>query len=85
MWALNKDPADRPNDADEFIAALEQAKAAIVSGGGGQRTASIAALGAAAAGSAAIRATDYLPPRAGPWPVAPVDAGRRRAAGRAAR
>jgi eukaryotic-like serine/threonine-protein kinase len=72
MWALNKNPADRPKDADEFVAALEQAKAAIVSGGSGQRTASIAALSAAAAGSAPIRATDYLPPPADPWPVAPL-------------
>jgi beta-lactam-binding protein with PASTA domain/serine/threonine protein kinase len=72
MWALNKNPADRPKDADEFVAALEQAKAAIVSGGSGQRTASIAALSAAAAGSAPIRATDYLPPQADPWPVAPL-------------
>ncbi len=44
MWALNKNPADRPGNADQFIVALEQAKAAIVSGERGQRTASIAAL-----------------------------------------
>jgi serine/threonine-protein kinase len=28
MWALNKDPADRPADADQFIAALEQVRGA---------------------------------------------------------
>jgi len=28
MWALNKDPADRPADADQFIAALEQVRSA---------------------------------------------------------
>ena len=51
MWALNKNPADRPTDADQFIAALEAAKAAILSGGAGQRTASIAALIAAVGGA----------------------------------
>ena len=32
MWALNKNPVDRPANADQFITALEQAKAAILSG-----------------------------------------------------
>jgi serine/threonine-protein kinase len=73
MWALNKNPSDRPKDADEFVAALEQAKAVIVSGTGGQRTASIAALSAGAASSTPLRATDYLPPRAEPWPVTATD------------
>src|SRR5436309_2825675 len=36
MWALNKNPGDRPHDADQFIAALETAKAAILSGQQGQ-------------------------------------------------
>jgi beta-lactam-binding protein with PASTA domain/predicted Ser/Thr protein kinase len=44
MWSLNKDPADRPTHADQFITALEQAKASILSGVGGQHTASMAAL-----------------------------------------
>ncbi len=44
MWALNKNPADRPADADQFIAALEYAKHAIQDGARGQRTASIAAV-----------------------------------------
>ncbi|MGA2926890.1 MAG: protein kinase, partial [Solirubrobacteraceae bacterium] len=48
LWALNKNPADRPADADEFLAALDQARAAIVAHAGGQRTASIAALAAVA-------------------------------------
>src|ERR1700761_9614361 len=58
MWALNKNPADRPTDADQFINALEQAREAIVAQGRGQRTASIAALSAAggAAGVAAAGA-----------------------------
>jgi serine/threonine-protein kinase len=45
MWALNKNPADRPTGADQFINALEAAKSVIQSGGG-QRTASMAALAA---------------------------------------
>jgi serine/threonine-protein kinase len=53
MWALNKNPADRPADADQFIAALEHAKAAIVSGESGQRTSAMAALAAPAAVGAA--------------------------------
>src|SRR6201985_4015312 len=50
MWALNKNPVDRPANADQFITALEQARTAIQSGERGQRTASMAALGGAAAG-----------------------------------
>jgi serine/threonine-protein kinase len=77
MWALNKNPADRPKDADDFVAALESAKSAIQSGNAGQRTASIAAVGGAAAewGSAPVRATNYLAPaptRSEPWNAAPV-------------
>ncbi len=44
LWALNKDPANRPHDADEFIRALEQAREVIVSGSAGQSTASMAAV-----------------------------------------
>jgi eukaryotic-like serine/threonine-protein kinase len=47
MWTLNKNPADRPTDADQFITALEQAKVAIRSGAGGEHTASMAAVAAA--------------------------------------
>ena len=62
MWALNKNPADRPANADQFIAALEQAKAAILSGErGGQRTASMAALAAVAAGRYAASAALTAP------------------------
>jgi serine/threonine-protein kinase len=59
MWSLNKNPADRPADADQFIAALEHAKAVITSGEAGQRTASMAALAAAgmAGGAAAAAAS----------------------------
>ncbi len=48
MWALNKNPADRPHDADQFIAALEQAKQAIQGGARGERTAAMAAIGVGA-------------------------------------
>ncbi|MBV9194758.1 MAG: Stk1 family PASTA domain-containing Ser/Thr kinase [Solirubrobacterales bacterium] len=44
MWALNKNPEDRPEDADEFISALAQVKASIVAGRRGERTSSIAAV-----------------------------------------
>jgi eukaryotic-like serine/threonine-protein kinase len=60
MWVLNKDPAHRPQDADQFITALEQAKAAILAGQRGQRTASMAAL----AGVGAYAATAATAPAA---------------------
>ncbi len=78
MWALNKNPADRPADADQFIAALEHAKAAIISGGAGQRTSAIAAVGAvgaAAGGAVPVPATastagsETTPPPVVPAPV----------------
>jgi len=69
MWALNKNPVDRPANADQFINALEQAKAAIQSGEGGQRTASIAALAGVAAGRYAAASAVTPPPRA-PRPTA---------------
>jgi beta-lactam-binding protein with PASTA domain len=56
MWALNKNPVDRPANADQFITALEQARAAIQSGERGQRTASMAALAGVAAGRYAAAA-----------------------------
>jgi beta-lactam-binding protein with PASTA domain/predicted Ser/Thr protein kinase len=46
LWSMNKNPADRPTDADQFISALEAARTAILSGEPSQRTASIAALAA---------------------------------------
>ncbi len=56
MWALNKNPVDRPANADQFITALEQARTAIQSGERGQRTASMAALAGVAAGRYAATA-----------------------------
>ncbi len=42
MWALEKDPARRPADADAFIAALEDVRARMADGASGQETAFIA-------------------------------------------
>ncbi|MEA2391095.1 MAG: eukaryotic-like serine/threonine-protein kinase [Solirubrobacteraceae bacterium] len=42
MWALQKDPARRPQDADAFIAALQDARERIVAGRSGQQTAAFA-------------------------------------------
>jgi len=53
LWVLNKNPADRPQDADQLIVALENAKELILSGAGGQHTASMAALAAGGAAGAA--------------------------------
>jgi beta-lactam-binding protein with PASTA domain/predicted Ser/Thr protein kinase len=49
MWALNKNPADRPQDAAQFISVLEQVKASILAGQRGQRTSSMAAVAAVGA------------------------------------
>jgi eukaryotic-like serine/threonine-protein kinase len=57
LWVLNKDPADRPVDADQLITVLEHCRQAIASAGAGQHTASMAAVaaaGAVAGDSAAI-------------------------------
>jgi serine/threonine-protein kinase len=48
MWVLNKNPADRPTDADQLIAALEHARGNILAGRPGENTASLAAVGAGA-------------------------------------
>ncbi len=68
MWALNKNPVDRPANADQFITALEQARAALQSGDRGQRTASIPALAGVAAGRYAAAAAVSAPPTAPPPP-----------------
>jgi serine/threonine-protein kinase len=73
MWALNKNPVDRPTDADQFINALEAAKSVIQSGGGGQRTASMAALAAVGGVGAAYGS----PAAGGASPEAAVAAYRR--------
>jgi eukaryotic-like serine/threonine-protein kinase len=49
LWVLNKNPADRPTDADQLITVLEHCREAITSAGAGQHTASMAAVAAAGA------------------------------------
>ena len=57
LWALNKDPADRPADADEFIMALEQVRDALAAPAG-EVTASMRAVGA---GGALVPTSGYPP------------------------
>jgi eukaryotic-like serine/threonine-protein kinase len=82
MWALNKNPVDRPKDADEFIAALEAAKSAILSGRSGERTASMAAVGVPVGGGPPATYDPNFAPGSPPpsvpmpvYPVIPYDAG----------
>ena len=44
LWVLNKDAADRPQNADELIAVLEHCRSTIVSGVAPEHTASMAAV-----------------------------------------
>ena len=53
MWALNKNPADRPATADDFIRALEAARDSIRAGSPSERTASMAAVAISAGGGGA--------------------------------
>jgi serine/threonine-protein kinase len=67
MWTLNKNPADRPRDADELIAALEAARQAILAGSPSDRTASMAAVGVPVGGAALAGAQGAeAPPEAVP-------------------
>jgi eukaryotic-like serine/threonine-protein kinase len=65
LWTLNKNPGDRPTDADQLITVLEHCRASIEAGGAGQNTASMAAVAAGAAaglptaGALAEAATAY--------------------------
>src|ERR1700759_3719102 len=45
LWTLNKNPKDRPSDADQLITVLEQVKDALVTRDRSERTATMAALG----------------------------------------
>jgi eukaryotic-like serine/threonine-protein kinase len=74
LWALNKDPAHRPANADQFIIALGRVRELITSEARGERTSSFAAVAAvpaggwaAAAGTAPNTATDVPPPGVLPW------------------
>ncbi len=55
LWALNKQPADRPADADEFILALEQVREALAAPAG-EVTASMRAI---SAGGSLIPAAEF--------------------------
>ncbi len=70
MWALNKNPVDRPANADQFITALEQARSSILSGERGQRTASMAALAGVAAAQYAVAGAAVSGPPPAPPPTA---------------
>jgi beta-lactam-binding protein with PASTA domain/predicted Ser/Thr protein kinase len=62
LWALNKNAADRPQDADAFINVLEGIRESLLAGGGGgQVTASMTALSAAALGGADAEALKGAP------------------------
>jgi beta-lactam-binding protein with PASTA domain/predicted Ser/Thr protein kinase len=89
LWSLNKDPSDRPTDADQLITALEQCRA-ILSAGGGQHTASMAAIALAGMGldpPVAAGLVPHAPPTAYQQPTGngtgsfispPIDDRRRR-------
>jgi beta-lactam-binding protein with PASTA domain len=67
MWALNKNASDRPADADQFITALEHAKASLLSGTRGEHTVSMPALAGVAGGAAVLPPpADASPPAAPP-------------------
>ena len=78
MWALNKNPVDRPANADQFITALEQAKTALLSGDARAATASMPALAGVAAGRYAAAAALVRPADAPPPDQAGTPTGRRR-------
>jgi serine/threonine-protein kinase len=68
LWAMNKNPSDRPADADAMIAALEAVKERIEATSRGERTASFAALAAAMPVAAVVDAgpADTNPPTGAP-------------------
>jgi eukaryotic-like serine/threonine-protein kinase len=78
LWAMNKNPADRPQDADQFINVLEQVKEQIVSGGRGEMTASFAAVGAVIPDGDPALADGYPPDAADEDDQIPPDEHRRR-------
>jgi len=84
LWAMDKDPARRPQDADAFIAALEEARDHVLAREApGQRTTNFAPgvaavpfpVGPGATGSQPATALDALPPAAVPFPGASGDGG----------
>jgi len=80
LWALAKDPAQRPADADAFIAALEEARDVVLAGetASGPRTAAFAAVPPATAATLAAAAAAYDPPPPAYAPYGEAERGRRR-------
>jgi eukaryotic-like serine/threonine-protein kinase len=72
MWALNKNPTDRPKDADQFISALEAARSSIVTSADGERTSAMPAVAVPVGGGppATPVVAEVLPPVA-PLPILP--------------
>jgi eukaryotic-like serine/threonine-protein kinase len=63
LWTLNKNPADRPADAEQLITVLEHCREAIVAGQAGQHTASMAAVAASAAAGMPVEGMQQLQPQ----------------------
>ena len=61
LWTLNKNAADRPQDADQLITVLEHCRRAIIAGAAGQHTASMAAVAAGAAAGMPVDPDHPLP------------------------
>jgi eukaryotic-like serine/threonine-protein kinase len=68
LWTLNKNPADRPADAEQLITVLEHCREAIVAGQAGQHTASMAAVAASAAAGMPVEGMQQLQPAPQPMP-----------------
>ncbi len=62
LWTLNKNPADRPVDADQLITVLEHCRDAIRAGAAGEHTAAMTAVAAGAAAGMPIEGLPELPP-----------------------
>jgi beta-lactam-binding protein with PASTA domain len=62
LWTLNKNPVDRPADAEQLITVLEHCREAIVAGQAGQHTASMAAVAASAAAGMPVQGMQQLQP-----------------------
>jgi eukaryotic-like serine/threonine-protein kinase len=68
LWTLNKNPSDRPVDAEQLITVLEHCREAIVAGQAGQHTASMAAVAASAAAGMPLEGMQQLQPQPMPDP-----------------
>ncbi len=62
LWTLNKNPADRPADAEQLMTVLEHCRAAIRADAAGQHTAAMTAVAAGAAAGMPIEGLPELPP-----------------------